>query len=61
MSEYDEVDKMPSEMDTLEENRKEYWISRRKYFLGDADKANIEKLDMIIAEIKSIKKSIGGI
>ena len=37
------------------------FTSRKKYFLSDADKANIEKLDTIIAEMKSIKKSIGGI
>jgi hypothetical protein len=43
------------------EKREKYWNSRKKYFLSDADKANIEKLDTMIAEMKSIKKSIGGI
>ena len=41
--------------------REKYWNSRKKYFLSDADKANIAKLDTMIAEMKSIKKSIGGI
>jgi len=43
------------------EKREKYWNSRKKYFLSDEDKANIEKLDTMIAEMKSIKKSIGGI
>ena len=43
------------------EKREKYWNSRKKFYLSDADKANIEKLDTMIAEMKSIKKSIGGI
>jgi len=43
------------------EKREKYWNSRKKFYLSDADKANIAKLDTMIAEMKSIKKSIGGI
>ena len=41
--------------------REKYWNSRKKFYLSDTDKANIAKLDTMIAEMKSIKKSIGGI
>ena len=41
--------------------RDRYWNSRKKFYLSDTDKANIAKLDTMIAEMKSIKKSIGGI
>ena len=41
--------------------RERYWNSRKKFYLSDTDKANIAKLDTMIAEMKSIKKSIGGI
>ena len=37
------------------------WNSRKRFYLSDTDKANIAKLDTMIAEMKSIKKSIGGI
>jgi DNA-binding PadR family transcriptional regulator len=43
------------------EKREKYWNSRKKFYLSDTDKANIAKLDTMIAEMKSIKKSIGGI
>jgi len=41
--------------------RDRYWNSRKRFYLSDTDKANIAKLDTMIAEMKSIKKSIGGI
>ena len=41
--------------------REKYWNSRKKFYLSDTDKANIAKLDTMIAEMTSIKKSIGGI
>ena len=41
--------------------RERYWNSRKRFYLSDTDKANIAKLDTMIAEMKSIKKSIGGI
>ena len=57
------VDLITSRKKWAEERAKRdrYWNSRKKFYLSDTDKANIAKLDTMIAEMKSIKKSIGGI
>ena len=55
------IDIFTSRKKWAEEKQKQdrYWNSRKRFYLSDADKANIEKLDTMIAEMKSIKKSIG--